>query len=99
MYAAVSFAKTLQKVTLATCTAVVGCDSRQAFHMACMCEDGSHQVERQAIVGEDDDKEDQVDEQVKHVSHELQVEHIDSLVLPAPFHVVVNHRQHVLEEG
>ena len=55
-------------------------------------EDGlSHQVEGQAIIGEDDDKEDDVDQQVQHVCDQLQVEDIDALVLPASLHVIVHH--------
>ena len=56
-------------------------------------------MEGQAIVGEDNDEEDQIDQQVQHVCHKLQVEDIDSLVLPSALPVVVYHRQRVLEEG
>ena len=59
----------------------------------------AHQVQGQAIVGEDNDKKYEVDQQVQHISDQLQVENIDTLVLPPPFHVVVNHGQHVLKEG
>ena len=38
-----------------------------------------HQVQRQAIVREDDDEEDDVDEQVQHVRQQLQVEHVHAL--------------------
>ena len=58
----------------------------------------AHQVQGQPVVGEDDDEEDEVHEEVQHVGDELQVEHVDALVLPATLHVVVDHRQAVLDE-
>lgn len=36
-------------------------------------------MKREAIVGEDNNEEDQVDKQVQHVRDELQVEHIHPL--------------------
>lgn len=38
-----------------------------------------YQVEGQAIIGEDDNKEYQVHEEVKHISDKLQIEDIHSL--------------------
>jgi len=35
----------------------------------------AHQVQRQAVVGEHDDEEDEVHEQVQHVGHQLRVKH------------------------
>jgi len=40
-------------------------------------------VERQTIVGEHNDKEDQVHAQVQHVCQQLQVKHINSLQVRA----------------
>lgn len=40
-------------------------------------------MERQTIVGEHNDKEDQVDAQVQHVCQQLQIEHINSLQVRA----------------
>lgn len=59
----------------------------------------AHQVKGQAIVAEDDDEEHKVDTQVQHVCHELQVEDIDALVLPAALHVRIEHGEYILEEG
>ena len=39
----------------------------------------SHEVQRQAVVREDDDKKDAVHEEVQHVGDELQVEYVDAL--------------------
>ena len=44
---------------------------------------GPHQVHREAKVGEDDDEENEVYNQVQHVCEQLQVEHIHTLLLPA----------------
>lgn len=39
----------------------------------------AYQMEWKPVVGEDNDKEDQVDTQVQHVCQELEIKHIDSL--------------------
>ena len=58
-----------------------------------------HQVHREPKVGEDDDEEDKVHDQVQHVSEELQVEHVNTLVLPATLQPGIDHGQCVFEEG
>ncbi len=40
-------------------------------------------MERQTIVGEHNDKEDQVDAQVQHVCQQLQIKHVNSLQVRA----------------
>ncbi len=39
----------------------------------------TYQVEREAVVGEHDDEEDDVHQEVQHVGHQLQVEHVHAL--------------------
>jgi len=47
----------------------------------------ARQVQRQAVVGEDNEEEDDVDAQVQQVGDELQVEHVRALALPAALQV------------
>ena len=57
-----------------------------------------YEVQREPIVCEDKQEEDAVDEQVKEVSDQLEVEDVGGLGLPPPLEAQVNHRHNILEE-
>ena len=56
------------------------------------------EVQREPVVGEDEQEEDAVDKEVQEVGDQLEVEDVGALGLPPPLEAEIDHGHDVLEE-